>query len=62
MGRPIVHRVTGDSVLGRRMQQAKGARVACDDSIPADVLAHNRALDAARAREIEARRARRKEK
>lgn len=54
-----IHRVTADSYAGRRMTQAKGARIATDAGISPDVLEHNRRLDQERAAKLAARKARR---
>lgn len=44
-----VHRVTPDSRLGRKMQQAKGAQLADNSRILPDVAAWNREVDRRRA-------------
>lgn len=43
-----VHRVTANSVAGRRVTQSKGAHIADDSKIPPDIRAHNAAIDAKR--------------
>lgn len=57
-----IHRVTCDSVRGRQLAQAKGARVADDSAIPADILEHNRRIEEKRKADLAAREARRKER
>lgn len=47
-----IHRVTADSIVGRRMAQAKGARIADDSEIPKDILEHNRRIEEARAEKL----------
>lgn len=53
-----VTRVTADSVSGRRMAQAKGARIADDSNIDQAIKAHNDAIEAKRQAELAARKER----
>lgn len=49
------HRICSESVAGRRLTQAKGARIADDSTIPPAILEHNRKVDEARAARLAAR-------
>lgn len=52
-----VHRVTADSLAGRRMTQAKGAQIAVSP-----LSDHNRAIEEKRRAELAARKARREKR
>lgn len=53
-----IHYVTAESLRGRQMAQAKGAREADESRISPATLEHNRKIEEARAAELAARRAR----